>query len=312
MGKNKNRRGFSPTNFWESDAYNQFAYQNNIDTLLALAMNRFRWVGLPDTCDERFLEKQLHKTGMATICHPQEMPDMWQTLIAMPFGEFNAYGIPTQWRAKGWEMRTEYEVTPDNGELVYYSRSRVNPWNGLAMFALKMTHYQRTEDINLSHQHKPWILIAPQEKRQELMNFYKQVSGYEPAILGDRGTLDLAQSVTTIPTEVPFIGEDLARAYQNVLNNALMYLGIPHLAFEKGERMIEDEARANTAPTNIMLLNCLSARRDAAKALNRRFGLNIEVYFNDDWESYNFNYVNNIESMAQDGVLEGRNDGEIE
>ena len=29
-----------------------------------------------------------------------------------------------------------------------------------------------------------------------------------------------------------------------MLSDALMFLGIPHLAFEKGERMIEDEARA--------------------------------------------------------------------
>ena len=67
--------------------------------------------------------------------------------------------------------------------------------------------------------------------------------------------------------------------------------------------MIEDEARANTAPTNIMLLDCLQARRQAANALNRRFGLNIEVYFNDDWESYNYNYANNLEAQAQDGLI---------
>ena len=84
-----------------------------------------------------------------------------------------------------------------------------------------------------------------------------------------------------------------------------MFLGIPHLAFEKGERMIEDEARANSAATNIMLLDCLQARRDFCKKANDRFGLNLSVYFNDDWESYNFNYINNIESIAQDGLIGG-------
>lgn len=230
------------------------------------------------------------------------MPDIWQSLIACPTGEFNCYGIPNRWRATGYD-KTDYNVTPENGELVYYSFSRVNPWNALEIFARKLTHYERTEDINLFHQHKPMVFIAPQEKKLELVNMLKQVAGNEPAILGDSNFSNLVDQVKAIDTKVPLITEDLARSKQNVLNDALLYLGIPHLAFEKGERMIEDEARANTAPTNIMLLDCLQARRQACRELNRRFGLNIEVYFNDDWESYNFNYENNAESLAQDGLI---------
>jgi hypothetical protein len=29
----------------------------------------------------------------------------------------------------------------------------------------------------------------------------------------------------------------------------------------------------------------------------------LNVYFNDDWESYNFNYVNNVEAQAQDKLI---------
>lgn len=267
-------------------------------------MNRFRWLNLPDTCDERFLELTLHRTGIATICHSRETPDVWQSLIANPYGEFNVYGIPVKWKASAYNQ-TLYDVDSANGELVYYSFSRSNPWNALEIYARKLTHYERTEDVNLFHQHKPMVLVAPQEQKLELTNLMKNVSGNEPVILGDRNFANLAESVTKIDTQVPLIVEDLARAKQNVLSDALMFLGIPHLAFEKGERMIEDEARANTAPTNIMLLDCLQARRQAAKALNRRFGMNIEVYFNDDWESYNYNYENNVEAQAQDGLLSG-------
>ena len=31
--------------------------------------------------------------------------------------------------------------------------------------------------------------------------------------------------------------------------------------------------------------------------------LKLQVYFNEDLESYNFNYTNNIEQMAQDKVI---------
>lgn len=303
--RNRKRKDqFYADNFWESDSYNFRAYQKNLDMLLSLAVNRFRWVGLPETCDARFLEKTLHRSGIATLSYALDQPTrIYTTLQAATTGTYNMYGLPVRWRAVGFDGLTDYEVTPENGELCYYSYARVCPWNALEIYARKMAHYERTEDVNLTQQMRPFIGIAPREKQLELVNLIKQVQGGEPAILGDDGLLDLVNKVTVIDTKVPLITEELARSHQNVLNQALLYLGIPHLAFEKGERMIEDEARANTAPTNIMLLDCLNARREFAEKCNRKFGLDIQVYFNDDFESYNFNYVNNIESQAQDKLI---------
>ena len=304
--KNRRKRKgeFFSDRFWESDNYNFRSYHKNLDLLLSLAINRFRWVNLPETCDARYLEKVLHRNGIATLSFKRDEPTrIFTTLQAMPNGVYNMYGLPTEWRAVGYDGLTDYEVNYSNGELCYYAYSRVCPWNALEIYARKMTHYERTEDVNLSQQMTPFIGIAPQEKRIELVNLLKQVQGGEPAILGDEGLSKLVDNVKTLDIGVPLITEELARSHQNVLNQALLYLGIPHLAFEKGERMIEDEARANTAPTNIMLLDCLQARREFCEKVNRKFNLDIQVYFNEDLESYNYNYTNTIEQMAQDKVI---------
>lgn len=315
MGR-KNRRkraDFYGDHFWQTDSYNFRTFQKNLDLLLALAINRFRWVGLPETCDARYLEKALHRNGVATLSHKaDDVSPVYTTLQALPNGKYNMYGIPTEWRAVGYDGLTDYPVTDENGVLCYYSFSRVSPWNALEIYARKMAHYERTEDVNLTHQMKPRVWIAPQEKKLELINLVKQADGGEADVLGDEHMLDLANSVTTIDTQVPLITEELARSHQNVLNQALLYLGIPHLAFEKGERMIEDEARANTAPTNIMLLDCLQARRDFCAKVNEKFGLELEVYFNEDIESYNFNYTNNIEQMAQDKLILSADEGMLD
>lgn len=311
MGKRNRRKreGFFGDNYWQTDSYNARTFQKNFDMLLSLALNRFRWVGLPDTCDSRYLEWILHRNGIATLSYDANQPTrIYTTLQAMPNGEYNMYGLPTRWRAVGYDGLTDYECDNDNGILCYYSNSRFSPWNALEIYARKMAHYERTEDVNLSQQMKPFIGIAPQEKRLELVNLLKQVEGGEPAILGDTGLLDLVNNVTVIDTKVPIITEELARSHQNVLNQALLFLGIPHLAFEKGERMIEDEARANTAPTNVMLLDCLKARRDFCEKANAKFGMDIHVYFNEDLESYNYNYLNNVEQKAQDGYTGGDDD----
>lgn len=304
------RKDFFRDNFWETDNYNYRTFCLYFDMLLSLALNRFRWEGLPDTCDARYLEKILHRNGIATLSHDETMPDVLTTLQAMPQGQYDMYGYPTKWRAVGFDGLTDYQCSNENAVLCYYNWSRTSPWNSLEIFARKMAHYARTEDVNLSQQMKPFIGIAPQEKRLELINLFKQVEGGEPVILGDGGLYDMVNKTTVLDTKVPFIGEELSQGCMNVLAQALLFLGVPHLAFEKGERMIEDEARANTAATNIMLLDCLQARRDFCKVANRKFGLELAVYFNDDWESYNFNYINNIESITQDGLIGGEMENE--
>ena len=298
------RRDFYGDHYWQTADYNQRTFFKNLDMLFALAVNRFRWEGLPDTCSSWYLEKVLHRNGIGTLSFKADEPTrVYTTLQAMPNGEWNMYGLPTRWRAVGYDGITDYEVTDDNGAICWYSNARVSPWNALEIYARKMAHYERTEDVNLTQQMKPFIGVAPEEKKLELVNLIKQVEGGEPVILGDKGLDKLVDNVKVIDTKVPLITEELARSYQNVLNQALLYLGIPHLAFEKGERMIEDEARANTAPTNVMLLDCLKARRDFCETVNCKFDLDVHVYFNEDLESYNFNYTHNIEQMAQDKLI---------
>lgn len=267
--------------------------------LLAIAVNRFRWEGLPPTCDPRYLEIQLHRSGIATICHDADTPDVWQTLMAAPQGEWNDYGIPTEWRARGYND-TDYKVTPATGELVYYSQTRLNPWGAIMQYAVKLTHIQRTSDVNLMHQQHPWVMLMPREKQMELTNIFKQISGYEPAILGDsanKALLELNEgNCFTLDLKVPFLGKELTEQYQNVLNQYLLFMGVPHIMFEKSERMITEEATAGNSTTNILLKNCLDARRWACKQLRELapsvFG-DLQVYLNDDWESYNYNYLNN-------------------
>ena len=299
VSRKKNRVANGSPYYWQTDDYNALCYNVNVDMLLAIAMNRFRWEGLPPTCDPRFLELQLHKAGIATICHSVDAPNVWQTLMAMPQGEWNDYGIPTKWRAKGWNGN-EYDVTPVTGELVYYSQTRLNPWGAIVQYATKLTHIQRTSDVNLFHQQKPWIMLMPQEKKMELVNIIKQTAGYEPVILGDssnKALLDLNEgNCFTLDLRVPFIGKELTEQYQNVLNQYLLFMGVPHIMFEKSERMITEEATAGNSTTNILLKNCLDARRWACKQLRELapnvFG-DLQVYLNDDWESYNYNYLNN-------------------
>lgn len=286
-------------NKWQSASMNDYSYIKYLMMIESLALNRFRWTGLPKTCDARYLETVLLTSGIATIARDKGMRDVWVSVQACASGELGIYGTPNKWRAI-CANGSQFDVDAKNGVLVYNSFSRENPWLAIQNYAYRLSVYDRIEDINLNHQRTPWALIAPQEKKMEIVNIYKQITGGEPAILGDERFGDLVDNIKAIQTGVPYIGDKLQLARRNCMNEMLQFLGIPHLAFEKGERMIEDEARANTAQTEILLMDALQARRQACDQLRDKFGIDANVYFNVDVESYNFNYVNNIEAKAKD------------
>ena len=297
--RNRNKKGqkFFDGNFWQSYDYNQRSYLKNLEWIMSLAINRFKWVNLPETCNARFLEQTLLKSGMATIAHDKNTPDIWLSLMCVNMSELNMYGEPTKWRAQGLNGETSFNVDWENGAIIYDNNSFSNPWNAIQIFARKLTHYERTEDVNLTHQQTPWIFSAPEEKKLELVNLMKQVAGGEPAIIGNHRMMDNIK-YEVLSTQTPYLGTELALGKENVWREIYRWLGVSHLAVEKGDRLIEAEVKATAEPTTIKRMDALDARRKAANYLNDKFDLNIEVVFNDDTDSYNWAFKNNEEKQA--------------
>lgn len=295
MSKNK-KCGWLSNNYFQSADYNKNVLLLFESWIMQLAENRFRWVGLPDTCNVRVLEQTLVAYGTAAICTPSDvdLAPIWYSLPAVHNGKLNAYGEPTAWRCNGISGGTHFRSDWEHGAFIYNSRSQFPIWNGLKILARRLTHLTRTADINLFNQHTPALIFTTDEMKRDAMNVLKDIAGGEPAIIANKSMLDNIE-LSAVNMQVPYLGLDLQVAEQNIWNAVYRYLGIEHLAFEKGERMIEEEARGNSYPTNLMLLDAIQARRDAAEYLNTNFGFNIQVYFNNDYESYNWNYINDIE-----------------
>ena len=273
MGKRRN------TKFWQSAWMNDQAFLTYRMWILTLAVNRFRWVGLPDTCDARFLEETLALQGVATISTP---PDgtVWTSTQAVTNGTPNIYNTPRSWRAFGIGG-FGYDVTPANGVLVYNSQLRTPfPTGMIDMYARRLADYDRAADINVQQQKRPWLITAPAEKVNDLVNVYKQQAGGEPAILGLKG-LASEINVQAFGMEVPLIVNELDDGKRRIWNDVYTLLGIDNLT-QKAERMIQDEVTAESAPTSLMALDGLNARRAAATQLREKFGMEVDVVFAHD------------------------------
>lgn len=306
--KQRKPKGFYGNNYWQSADFNQRLCNGFRTQILNIAMARFKWVNLPATCDERFLEWTLLTQGVATIAHPRRgsRRDCFYSTQAVVQDFPNVYDNPTKWDSfgnNGWR----FGVDGSNGVLIWDNLTRLPVLDMLELYARELTDIMRTKQLNRQHQKIPFIITGSQDQKLDMLNLYKMVDGGEPAILATNAmsTIDFK----ALKTDVPFLGNELQEEILNVWNNIYTLLGIDNMPF-KAERQIQDEVNSAIEPCELMALSPLSARREACRKLNERFEPFIEkpidVVWRRDNASDNYNFANN--SVDQAKMNEGEYD----
>jgi len=290
MGK-KNRKptGFYGDNYWQSADWNQRSFIAYRQWILSMAINRYKWLNLPETCDERYLEFTLLRNGVASIAYPEKMPGVFFSTMTNLDGRWNVYDTPCHWQSignNGWN----FNASPKTGVLVYENRLRMPTWQQIEYFARRLAALDRVEDINMQQQRTPYLITAPREQVNDAKQMYKQIAGGEPAILG-KSNLS-AINIEAINTGVPYLGKELSDKKLALWDEIYNFLGISHVG-QKSERLTSEEVSASNEPSNLMALDGLTARRDAAETLNTRFGLDVHVVWRKDNESDIYNYSRN-------------------
>lgn len=285
--------------YWQSQTYNQRLVNMYRNTIVQMAMSRFKWLNLPPNCDERFLEWTLLYEGVATIAFPKDRAGEFYSTRATFDSKPNVYDNFTKWRStgnNGWNFYCNYK----NGVLVWDNNTRYPLMSGIMIKAQELAHIQLTKEMNRFHQQIPWILKGPQSKKQDLINITKQVAGGEQAIIALDSFGDI--EVDALMTNVPFIGNELAQDEKNTWNDVYHMLGIENSTL-KMERQTQDEINAQRQPTTMVALASISERRKAADYLNEHFGqylmAPIEVVWNDDLISHNYNFLHNDQAQME-------------
>lgn len=297
--KNQIRQKNSPV-YWQTDAYNTQLYLALRDVVESMALTRFEYTGLPDTCDPLYLEYQLLYKGLATFARSKKT-GIWYTLQAVPNGTISVYGRPTAWEALGANgMR--FEVTPHNGVLVWDNMTERPLMSLLSIYVRELVDIWRTRQINRMHQKVPFVIKGAQEKQIDMTNLVRQVAGGEPWIITTRGydAMDIEVLGGTAHLNMPYIGEELDASERNVWNDIYRALGVTNIAY-KAERMVADEVRSQEEPTELRALDPLTRRRMAFDAANRRFGTNVQVNWRHDWQSANFELQHNMQKLLEIG-----------
>ena len=287
-------------NYWESandNATLQVIFENRI---IALAMSRFKWIGLPETCDARYLEWRLLFDGCATIAAPKRGSQRGTivSIGAVPSGEPNIYGNPSSWEAIG-ENGSSFSCDNTNGAFIFANVQRFPSLLQIRHYAQELEDLYMTKRLNRLHQKKPFVLTGDESQVNAMINIIKQIAGNEGAIIGSSELINLLPA--KVDSQVPFIGNELNQDILNTWQEVFTFLGVQNLPF-KAERQIEDEVNAYTQPSDLMALSELEPRREAAEHINKIYSAYldepIQCVWNEDYISDNYNLMHDLERLA--------------
>ena len=297
--KMRRRNNFKLDSYWQTSDYNSALFMMYRQQIIKLAMNRFKWINLPPTCNERYLEMTLLFQGIATIAFPSRQRGTFYSTQVAQMSPPNVYDNPTKWFSvgnNGWR----FKCSNRNGVIVWDNRARYPLMQMVDMWARELVDVRRTKQLNRMHVKTPYLIKCSPEQEQQAENIYKQMAGGEPAIITTTGIENI--DIDVIKTDVPYLGEELTAEEINTWQQIYQMLGIENLTF-KAERMVQDEVNKRDEPSDLMALDGLNCRREACEQLNNRFGDYLEAPITCVWAkdniSQNFNFMANIKEQLE-------------
>lgn len=232
--------------------------------LSLLAMNRYKWEGLPKSCNALALEKWLYELGKACFIYDSNLG--YINLKCTGGDKINIYEMPTEYHCESVNYSTD--LPADKVTVIRNNMQEIPTKSTIILYASKLANAERTIDTNIYGQRTPVLILCDEKQRLTLQNIYKKYDGHSPVIFGNKD-IDL-DGIKTLRTDSPFIADKMQDYKRNVWAECMTFLGLNNVEHEKKERLTEDEVNANNS---LIENNCeigLAWRQKAAEEANQK------------------------------------------
>ena len=253
----------------DAAAINAATYNYYYTRMRNLAMSVYKWENLPDTCNARFLEKQLYYRGLAAFVN--DLGIGWLSLPVNPEDTVNIYGEALHYNAFSTGYDRRFSI--DDTILVRANYTCVPVDFAVRQFAARLYNIERSIDINVNAQKTPLFIVTDDKRRLTMENLYMQYDGNVPVIIADK-SLD-PDAFTVLRTDAPYVADKLADQKAIVWGEFLTFIGINNVGMEKRERLTNDEVNANNEHIDMQAQIGLLTRQEAAEELAARTGLDV-------------------------------------
>ena len=244
--------------------------------LTELAVNRFKWEGLPETVDERFLELTLFSDALCVFYDDPEYG--YLALKGAGEGDWNMYNTPTSYRVYGNRF-VNRRISARQCVPIWDNRLRIPASDVVHVYATRLAELDRTIEINGIHARVPYLITANEQERLSYENAIRQLYEGQPAVFAT--TTFNADKIQVFPGYVPENGlVNLSVLKSKIWNECMTLLGINNANQDKRERLVASEVDANDDQVESSRSIALRARKDAADKINRKYP---ELAVSVDW-----------------------------
>lgn len=280
---------------------NNLEFQNFFENYFTLAQDMFVWENLPDTCDERFLERSFLLCGQAMIA---KYNDSYISVAAANGADLNIYGYSLKgwgWGLNGFNhefnlyvpgadtSRTLTEAA--NGTSGYSTPEAVIGFDNVDKYPYvtyiitackRMADLIRACDVAVQSLKSPYLITCDEQQLSTVKEALRQREDNVAAIIASKQSIS-ADNFKVWPTAMaPEVLKTFWEQFRNIESQLLEVLGLnSNDNTDKKERLLVDEINANNEVTNAQLAKRLRQREIFAERVNSVFGLNISVHLRD-------------------------------
>lgn len=254
---------------------NDLTFTDYFYRLMLLARSVFKWEGLPNGIDEKWIEKYLFMYGRCMFFKDSEKGFM--VAKCADNGILNYYDEPTgltpiatnyTFNSPRLENYTEAVEIRNNDD-------RIATRHTILLYAARLAEVTRTIDVNVAAQKTPVLVVGTDKQMISLKQVYRQWKENAPVIFGDKALSDTP--LTVLNTSAPYVVDKLQDYKHDLWNEVMTFLGLNNANTDKRERLVADEVSANDAQIEQSAQVMLKARQQAAERINALFDTNITV-----------------------------------
>lgn len=269
--------------------------------LQMLALNMFKYEGLPESVDVFYLEYILQTRGFIGFYQDDNL-GLVCTEITLG-SRLNHYGLPTEYRTVSISEDIKKSLMASESVLMKNSPLFKGTYPYLNFYAKKLALISRTMDQNLTMQWTPYIITGDRRMLQQFKVFMKKIMQGVQTIFTSKGLK--MEDINVLQTQAPFIADDLHQMKQSIMRECMTFLGIENSNMDKKERLVSREVDANNQQVLASRNIWLSERKKAIKELNEKYGLNASVKFA-PFEDFD-ELLSNVD-LVEEKKIEGEDD----
>ena len=241
-----------------------------------IAINIFEWKGLEEispSLTSEIIEETLFDKGSCLFFKDDNLGYM--ALPVAPANKLNVYRKPTNFRAIGNNYTKEYNV--DNSVLIKNNTLKKATFDIVDYYTSKLADIELTKDLHRNAHKMPLVLECTEDTQLTAKNIFKKIHSNEPVIFKNRTRGEGEVGINVLNANVTYINDKLEDDYHNYEARILTALGLDNYVEDKKERVQSAEVESQQEYIISSFRASLNERKKACEAINKMFGLDLEV-----------------------------------